>query len=88
MSKRITRNSWNIIKLSFYEDKMKNKYWDYLHINGGIHVKLHWPLLSTSGEDPALEGAYTSPFVKRVLEPYIAENREDAEKIAKEKLLN
>jgi hypothetical protein len=60
------------------------KFWAYRHVDGGIHVKAYWETLC--GIDPALEDAYDSPFVDEVLEVYEAENRENAENIARDKL--
>jgi hypothetical protein len=60
------------------------QYWAYKHINGGIHVKLYWS--TCKNIDPAYEDAYCSPFVDKVTSIFEAENREQAEEIAKEKL--
>lgn len=36
--------------------------------------------------DPAVEDAYTSSYVAEILKPYMANDREEAEEIAKNKL--
>jgi hypothetical protein len=64
---------------------MERKYWAYLHINGGIHVKAVWDILGKG--DPAIDDAYTSPFVAEILQPYMANSREEAEGIARAKLV-
>lgn len=61
------------------------KFWAYRHVNGGIHVKSYWGKM-TDDSDPDLDDAFESPFVDKVLYPYEAENREEAEKIAKDRL--
>lgn len=57
------------------------KYWAYRHTDGGIHVKAYRedaPHVRDSVDD-----AYDSPFVKHVLEPFPANDRAEAEQIAK-----
>jgi hypothetical protein len=58
------------------------KYWAYRHVNGHIKVKLYHDEFGKDEIDQAEE----SPFVDYVLGPYVAENRQDAERIALEKL--
>ena len=58
----------------------KFKWWGYLHMNGTIHVKRYF-----SQED--LIDAYESEFVHTVFQLFLAENREEAINIVKEKTL-
>ena len=67
-----------------WSEIMKRRYWAYLHNNGGIHVKMYWEGL-LGKVDPALEDAHSSPFVAKVIGPYFADGREEAEKDAKKR---
>ena len=49
----------------------------YKHVNGHVHVKRY-------GDDGDLEECRSSSFVKRILPPYGAINREEAMRIARE----
>ena len=70
---------------TFKENEMdEQKYWAYKHINGSIKVKSFWP--NSKGNDPAIEDAYDSDFVSRVLDPYPAKDRAEAEAIAVKRL--
>lgn len=62
---------------------MKNKYWAYLHQSGHIHVKRYW---NSDLAEAVMDDAFDSPFVDEVTGPYDAESREDAERIAIERL--
>lgn len=57
------------------------KYWAYRHIDGGIHVKAYRE--DAAHARASVDDAYDSPFVEDVLEPYPANDRQEAEKIAK-----
>jgi hypothetical protein len=58
------------------------KWFAYRHINGNIKVKRYDPTFGKA----ALNDAEESDFVDYVLQPYDAENRADAERIAVEEL--
>lgn len=53
------------------------KWWAYRHVNGGVHMKRF------HGQD-AVEDAYDSDFVDDVLDPFVAETRNEAELIVRE----
>lgn len=55
---------------------MKATWWGYKHINGSFQAKLYF------GKMDLIE-ADSSPFVRRVFQPFEAEGREDAIKIIK-----
>jgi hypothetical protein len=57
---------------------MKQKWWGYKHINGSIHAKPFW-------EQADLDDAYESPFCIQVVEPFMANSRDEALKIVSEK---
>lgn len=57
------------------------KYWAYRHIDGGIHVKAYRD--DVPNARASVDDAYDSSFVKDVLEPFPANDRAEAEKIAK-----
>lgn len=57
---------------------MKNKWWGYLHTEGTLQAKRYFEPLD-------IQEANESPFVQKVIQPFEAENREEALKhIAKE----
>jgi hypothetical protein len=58
------------------------EWYAYLHVDGGIHVKRYRAELQRGDINEAIE----SDFVIRVVGPYEAKDRNDAIKIAKEKL--
>lgn len=51
------------------------KWWAYIHSNGSLQVKRFFSEID-------LEEAEQSPFVKRVIQPFEAKNRDDAYSIA------
>lgn len=55
------------------------KWWAYLHVNGSVHVKRYF-------DDQDIRDAWASPFVQRVTYTYEANDREQAIKLAHEKL--
>lgn len=59
------------------------KFWAYRHQSGHIHLKRYWE--DRASKDAVLD-AYDSPFVDDVAEPFEAKDRQDAERIAREKL--
>lgn len=62
------------------------QFWAYRHINGGIHVKAYRDDLPNARA--SLDDAFESDFVDDVLDPFPAQDRADAERIAKVKLDN
>ena len=57
------------------------KWWAYLHSNGQVIVKRWFGDVKDYTDD-----VRDNPFVVRVVYPFEAETREDAERIAKQKL--
>lgn len=58
-------------------DAFPVEWWGYLHINGSIQVKRFY-------DKRDLDEARESPFVERVIDPFLAGTRKDAlEKIKK-----
>ena len=57
----------------------KLPWWAYVHDDGSIQVKRFFDQMDISE-------ARDSPFVQRTAGPFLAEDREDAIRIAKEKL--
>jgi hypothetical protein len=55
------------------------RYWAYKHINGHIKVKSYFGKRTSA----AIYDARDSEFVDRIMYPYSAHNREDAETKAK-----
>lgn len=55
------------------------KWWGYLHTNGHVQVKRFFDQLD-------LDEANESPFVQRVTEPFEANDRDEAIKIATSRL--
>lgn len=62
------------------------QFWAYRHVDGGIHVRAY--RADGSKTQDAINDAFESDFVDDVLDPFEAENREQAEQIAKQKLDN
>lgn len=62
---------------------MPKKYWAYRHQSGHIHLKRYW---GDEAAKDALDDAYDSPFVERVLDPFEAETYDEAVKIARNHL--
>lgn len=64
-----------------------NYWWSYLHSNGTVQVKRwfgdHKDYQTTPGGD-----CHNNPFVIKVVEPFLAESREEAIRISMEKLKN
>ncbi len=61
----------------------KNQWWGYRdHQSGTIHVKRYWD------DRASIEDAYESAFVAEVVEPFVAGTRDEALKIAVERLNN
>lgn len=61
------------------EDRFELEWWGYLHVAGTVQVKRYFGHRDT-GE------ARVSPFVARVVGPFMAKGREDALRIARERL--
>jgi hypothetical protein len=59
----------------------KLQWWGYLHANGSIQVK-RW---FGDPEDYTTD-CYGNPFVKKVVHPFSAESREQAEEIIRKEL--
>lgn len=66
------------------EEKHMMKFWAYRHTNGSIHVKRYFS--DAPHARASIEDACESNFVDDVLDPFEAESREDAERIAKQRL--
>lgn len=62
------------------------KYWAYRHISGSIHLKAYRDDMPNARA--SVDDAYDSDFVEDVLEPFAADNRAEAEQIAKMALDN
>jgi hypothetical protein len=60
------------------------KYWAYKHQDGGIHLKVYREGLLHGRA--SVDDAYDSPFVDDILEPFDANSREEAERLAKQRL--
>lgn len=61
---------------------MKRKYWAYLHILGTIALRNYRGVFS----DAAIRDAEDSDFVAEVLYPFEADNRAEANEIARREL--
>lgn len=60
------------------------QFWAYRHTNGSIHVKTY--RADATHTKAAIDDAFESDFVDDVLDPFEAENRTQAEQIAKQRL--
>jgi hypothetical protein len=58
------------------------KFWAYLHESGHIHLKRYWGKETQS----AIDDAFDSTFVVDVCDPFEASSRDEAVKIASQKL--
>lgn len=62
-----------------FEERIKFRWWGYLHTAGTIQAKRYFSELD-------IKEAKESPFVQRIIYPFFAEDREDAIEIIKEEL--
>jgi len=62
------------------------QFWAYRHVDGGIHVKTY--RADAPNAKAAIDDAFESDFVDDVLDPFEANDRAQAEQIAKQKLDN
>lgn len=61
------------------------KFWAYRHTNGSIHVKTYRDDMPNARA--SIDDAFESDFVEDVLDPFPADNRAEAEQMAKHALL-